>query len=137
VTKRTPGRFRTRVVTEGVLPSLYVDYKSSRLKQYFKEGRALRTETVINDTYDFGIGRRLENLPALRELGFSANRHLLDIQQVSQECRMDENVFRAVTSPQQVGTQRASALPYGNETVLLLLQLLLRFRLLPCGFRNR
>jgi hypothetical protein len=137
VTKRTPGRFRTRVVTEGVLPSLYVDYKNSRIKQYFKEGQALRTETVINNTYDFGIGRRLENLPALRELGFTANRRLLDVQQASQDCRVGEDVFREVTSPQQVGTQRVSALPYGNELVLLLFQLLLLFRLVPCGFRNR
>jgi hypothetical protein len=137
VTKRTPGRFRTRVVTEGVLPSLYVDYKSSRIKQYFKEGQALRTETIINDTYDFGIGRRLENLPALRGLGFAANRRLLDVQQASQDCRVGEDVFREVTSPQQVGAQRASALPYGKEVVLLLLQLLLMFRLLPCGFRSR
>src|SRR5262249_35806436 len=137
VTKRTPGRFRTRVVTEGVLPSLYVDYKSSRIKQYFKEGRALRTETVVNDTYDFGIGRRLENLPAVRELGFAANRRLLDVQQASQDCQVGEDVFRAVTSPQQVGRQRASALPYGNELVLVLFQLLLLFRLLPGGFRNR
>src|SRR6202007_109909 len=37
VTKRTPGRFRTRVLTEGVTPSLHVDYKSSRIKQYFKQ----------------------------------------------------------------------------------------------------
>ena len=30
VNTRTPGRFRTRVITEGVIPSLHVDYKSSR-----------------------------------------------------------------------------------------------------------
>src|SRR5262249_44580405 len=47
VTKRTPGRFRTRVLTEGVTPSLHIDYKRSRIKQYHKEGRALRTETTI------------------------------------------------------------------------------------------
>ena len=70
VTKRTPGPFRTRVVREGVIPSLYVDYKSNRLKQYFKEGRALRTELTVNDPWDFGLGRKLANLPALRELGF-------------------------------------------------------------------
>ena len=81
VTKRTPGRFRTRVLTEGVMPSLHVDYKSSRIKQYHKEGRALRTETTINDPRDFGIGKRLHNLPALREVGFQANRRLLDVQQ--------------------------------------------------------
>jgi hypothetical protein len=109
VTKRTPGRFRTRVVTEGVLPSLYIDYKSSRIKQYFKEGQALRTETTINDSYDFGVGRRLENLSALRELGFTANRRLLDVQRASQDCRVGEDVFREVTSPRQVNTKRASA----------------------------
>ena len=53
VGKRTPGRFRTRVLTDGVTPSLHVDYKHSRIKQYHKEGQALRTETTINDTYDF------------------------------------------------------------------------------------
>ena len=73
----TPGRFRTRVITDGVTPSLHVDYKHTKIKQYHKEGRALRTETTINDTRDFGIGKRLTNLPALREIGFSANRRLL------------------------------------------------------------
>ena len=66
VTRRTPGQFRTRILTEGVVPSLHVDYKKSRVKQYHKEGQALRTETTINNTYDFEIGRALRNLPALR-----------------------------------------------------------------------
>ena len=46
----TPGKFRTRVLTEGVTPSLHVDYKNSKIKQYHKLGRALRTETTINNT---------------------------------------------------------------------------------------
>jgi hypothetical protein len=137
VSRRTPGRFRTRVITEGVVPSLHIDYKSSRIKQYFKEGQALRTETTINDTYDFGIGRRLENLPALRELGFTANRRLLDVQRASRDCRVGEEAFREVTSPRQVGSQRASALPFGNELTQLLFHSLLLFRLLPVGFRNQ
>ena len=94
VTKRTPGRFRTRVLTEGVTPSLHVDYKHSRIKQYHKEGRALRTETTINDTRDFGIGKRLKNLPALRQIGFQANRRLLDVQRISQDCAIGEDAFR-------------------------------------------
>ena len=56
VTSQTPGRFRTRILTEGVTPSLHIDYKHSRIKQYHKENRALRTETTINDAADFGIG---------------------------------------------------------------------------------
>ena len=67
VNRRTPSRYRTRVITDGVTPSLHVDYKHSRIKQYHKEGRALRTETVINDTYDFDVGRRLRNLEDLKK----------------------------------------------------------------------
>ncbi len=48
--RATPGRFRTRVITDGVVPSLHIDYKNSKVKQYHKLGRALRTETTINDT---------------------------------------------------------------------------------------
>src|SRR3954469_17263878 len=61
VTQQTPGRFRTRVLARGGTPALHIDYKHSRIKQYHKEGRALRTETTINDTRDFGIGKRLCN----------------------------------------------------------------------------
>ncbi len=32
--RATPGRFRTRVMTEGVTPSLHVDYKHTTIKQY-------------------------------------------------------------------------------------------------------
>jgi hypothetical protein len=137
VTRRTPGRFRTRVLTEGVTPTLHVDYKRSRIKQYHKEGRALRTETTINDTRDFGIGKRLHNLPALREVGFQANRRLLDVQTISHDCAVGEAVFRQVTQPRQVEGQRASALRYGDPGVLALLSALLVFRLLPRGFSNR
>ena len=51
------------MITEGVTPSLHVDYKHTRIKQYHKEGKALRTETTVNDSTDFSIGKRLTNLP--------------------------------------------------------------------------
>ena len=35
VTKKTPGMFRTRVIQDGVHPSLHIDYKNFDLKQYF------------------------------------------------------------------------------------------------------
>lgn len=49
---RPPSRWRTRVFTQGVTPSLHVEYKRTRVKQYHKEGVALRTETTINDPRD-------------------------------------------------------------------------------------
>jgi hypothetical protein len=137
VTRRTPGRFRTRVITEGVIPSLHVDYKHSRIKQYHKEGRALRTETTINDTRDFGIGKRLTNLPALRQVGFRANRRLLDVQRVSHDCHLGEAAFTRITRPITVDGQRAAALRFEQERVQALLSALVVFSLLPTGFSNR
>lgn len=132
----TPGRFRTRVITEGVYPSLHVDYKATRIKQYHKEGRALRTETTINNTRDFSIGRRLHNLPALREVGFRANRRLLDVQRISHDCSIGERAFHAIQRPRVVDGQRASALRFEAERVQALLHGLVIFRLLPHGFSN-
>jgi hypothetical protein len=137
VTRQTPSRFRTRVLTAGVAPSLHIDYKHSRIKQYHKEGRALRTETTINDTRDFGIGKRLCNLPALRQVGFRANRRLLDVQRISQDCAVGEDAFRRVNDPVEVDGQRASGLRFADTAVQALLSVLLMFRLLPRGFSNR
>ena len=54
----TPGPFRTRVITEGVTPSLHVDYKHTRIKQYHKDGEALRTEYHPSTTVtDFCVAR--------------------------------------------------------------------------------
>jgi hypothetical protein len=137
VTRRTPGRFRTRVITEGVIPSLHVDYRRCRIKQYHKEGRALRTETTINDAHDFGVGRLIKNLPALRTIGFQANRRLLDVERISHDCAIGEDAFNQLHQPLLHDGQRASALRSSDARVQMLLSALLLFRLLPQGFSNR
>jgi len=137
VSKRTPGRFRTRVLTDGVIPSLHVDYKNTKIKQYHKAGRALRTETTINNTRDFQINKGLMNLPALRKIGFQANRRLLDVQRLSHDCLIGEEAFRQVNEPVVVDGQRASALRFADPLVQALFSALLVFRLLPRGFSNR
>ena len=137
VSRRTPGKFRTRVITDGVVPSLHVDYKNSRIKQYHKEGRALRTETTINNTRDFGIGKLLHNLPALRQVGFQANRRLLDVQTVSHDCSIGEDAFDQVVRPIEVDGQRASALRFGDARVQALLSVLVLFSFQLRGFTNQ
>jgi hypothetical protein len=137
VTKRTPGRFRTRVLTQGVTPSLHVDYKHSKIKQYHKEGRALRTETTINDPRDFGIGKRLHNLSALRKVGFEANRRLLNVQKISHDPILGEAEFQRLNSSVEASGQRAGPLRFGDPKVQTLLSVLLLFRLLVRGFSNR
>jgi hypothetical protein len=132
----TPTRYRTRVFTPGVTPSLHVEYKHTRIKQYHKEGRALRTETTINDTRDFAIGKRLCNLPALRQIGFSANRRLLDTQTISHDPMIGHTVFGQLNQPAIIDGQRAPALRFGDPRVHALLAVIAVFRLQPNGFAN-
>jgi hypothetical protein len=104
------------------IPSRHVDYKNSKIKQYHKESRALRTETTINNTRDFAIGKRLVNLPALRQIGLSANRRLLNVQRLSHDATISEDAFRQVNETVVVNGQRGSALrfadPQSRETLL-------------------
>ena len=137
VTPGTPGPFRTRVITDGVIPSLHIDYKGTRIKQYHKEGRALRTETTINNTRDFYIGKSLRNLPALRNIGFQANRRLLYVEQISHDCLLSEEAFQKVNRPIHIESQRVSALRFADPQVQALWSALLLFQLLPTGFSNR
>jgi DNA-binding transcriptional ArsR family regulator len=136
--RSTPGRFRTRVITDGVTPSVHIDYKHTRIKQYHKEGRALRTETTINNPDDFGIRKRLTHLPALREIGFSANRRLLGVQRLSHDPIRAAEAFTAVHQPIVTDDgHRIAGLRLGDRRAHALLQALLVFRLLPNGFLNR
>lgn len=136
ITKRTPGRFHSRLITRGTIPSLHVSYKNAKIKQYLKEGRALRTETTVNNTRDFYIGRRLENLPALRAIGFAANRRLLEIEKLSQDCQIGQQAFEALNQPKRVDEQRAPALKFGDPRAMALFQALCHFSFTPEGFSN-
>jgi DNA-binding PadR family transcriptional regulator len=135
IPRSTSARFRTRVVTQDVTPSLHVYYKNTRIKQYHKENRALRTETTINNTYDFSVGRRLHNLPKLRAIGFAANRRLLEIERLSHDCVLSEDAFQTINSPIVSGRQRASGLRFADPRVHALLHALILFRQLAKGFR--
>src|SRR5438309_11641657 len=93
VTSHTPDapaglRLRTRVITDGVEPSLHIEYKRSHLKQYFKEGHGLRSELTINNPNDFDFTKGLDQLPALRALGDDVNRTLLNVERVSHHCTL-------------------------------------------------
>jgi hypothetical protein len=136
--RRTPGTFRTRIITDDVTPTVRVEYKKSKIKQYHKEGRALRTETVINDPRDFNLGKRLSNLPALRQVGFTANRRLLDVQRISHDPADGTAAITAITDPviTLTGT-RIPGLRFTDNRVQALLTALCVFRLLPHGFTNR
>jgi hypothetical protein len=134
----TPGTFATRVVTDGVTPSLHVLYKHTQIKQYHKHGRALRTETTINQALDFGLGKRLTNLPALREIGYTANRRLLAVQRLSHDPITGDSVLRSACDPVIHGNgTRIAGLRLTDPRAQALLHILLIFRLHPGGFLNK
>jgi hypothetical protein len=140
ITRTTPPPtygYRTRVITDGVQPSLHVEYKHSHVKQYFKEQHALRTETTINNPNDFYVNKGLDNLPHLRELGQQVNRKLLEVERVSHHCVLTQDALDRLQSPTVEAGQRVSALRFGDPRVLALLQALVGFVHLPRGFRNR
>jgi hypothetical protein len=140
VTTRTPGTFRTKVITKGVDPQLVCYYKASRLKQYFKEHRALRTETVIGDTRDFGVGRRVnaENWKALRAVGEQANQRLCDAQAADAQPAPDVVTLHQVTRPSLTDDgQRTPALRFGDPRVTALMSAIVGFCHLIAGFDNK
>src|SRR5262249_59180158 len=66
ITRATPPPpvgYRTRVITDGVHPSLHIDYKHSHVKQYFKEHRALRTAVVAEHVLRQGPPLPTERAP--------------------------------------------------------------------------
>jgi hypothetical protein len=130
--------YKTRVITRGVAPSLHVDFKHSHVKQYFKEERALRTETTINDPLDFQRTKGLQTLPQLRTIGRQINAKLLDIERIADGAIPGPSFFERLQLPTRSPTgQRVSALRFGDPRVQALFGALCRFSHLPGGFRNR
>ena len=139
ITKRTPGRFQTKVITKGVEPIIQAHYKHSKVKQYYKHGRALRTETTVNDPYDFGILRTLsaETFKQLRQIGDQVNQRLLDSELEACSCAPDPTVLERIVSPTLEEGQPAPALRFADPRVMALLACLCSFQHLFQGFSNR
>jgi hypothetical protein len=130
ISTRTPGRFWTRAINRGVECGIQVHYRASKVKQYFKEGRALRTETTINDSHDFGIGRLLteSNWRSLVQIGHEINERLLDAQLAASACAPDPATLERVVLPSRDKQgQPAPALRFGDPRVQALLASLCAF----------
>ena len=138
VTKKTPGQFRTRVIQDGVHPSLHINYKNFDLKQYFKEGRGCRTEGTFRNPNDFGVNKGLSNLPYLQKIGREVNRRLLEVERVSHNSGLSGDSIQRVVQPTVTEDgEKAPALKFGQPRVMALLVALTLFQHLIDGFHNR
>jgi hypothetical protein len=137
VRSTTPGVFATRVVTRGVDVTINALYKHSRVKQYFKDGRAMRIETVINNPTDLGVLRRLEHLDELQAKARDVNRRLLDHERVGQGCVLASPAFERIARPSSTDGRRAPALRFGDPRVMALAGALAMSVNLIGGFSNK
>jgi hypothetical protein len=119
-------------------PGITCYCRSSRIKPYFREHRALRTELVVCDTRDFGIGRRVtaDNWKALRAVGDSANQRLCNAQAADARPAPDVATFMQVTRPSTVEGQHAPALRFGEPRVMAVMAAIVGFTHLLAGFDN-
>ena len=133
-----PRVFKTKLVTRGVDVTVNAFYRHSRIKQYLKDGRALRVETVLNDPYDLGCQRRLHNLPELQTKARAVNRRLLDTERVGQGCVLASPAFERIAHPTTtVDGRRAPALRFGDPRVQALAGALATTLLAVTGITNK
>lgn len=138
VTKKTPGEFRTRVIQDGVHPSLHIEYKNCDLKQYFKEGRGCRTEVTFRNPKDFDVNKGLINFPYLQKIGRQINRRLLEVERVSHNSGLSGDSIQRIVQPTvNDDGKKAPSLKFGHPRVMALLLALTMFQHLIDGFHNR
>lgn len=137
VQANTPGIFRTRLFGTGTEVSMDFRYKHSRVKQYLKEGRALRIETVVNKPRDIGVNSRLVNLPELVGRARQVNRRLLMIERAGQGCAIGSALFERIHQPYVREGQRTGALRFGDQRAMALAGALCVMVHAVAGFTNQ
>jgi hypothetical protein len=130
--------YKTRIDTRDTIGvTVNADYKHSRVKQYLKDGRALRIETVINNPNDLGCKKRLQHLEELRAKARDVNDRLLDTERVGQGCVLASPAFeRVAQSTVTDDGRRSPGLRFGDPRVMALLGALCVW-LNSLGFTNR
>ena len=139
VRRDTWGTFRTAIDRRdngGVLVNVF--YKHSRIKQYLKDGRAMRIETVVNAPRDLGCNARLPNLDALQAKARAANRRILDAERAGQGTVLASPAFERIAHPStDAEGRRTPALRFGDPRVMALAGALCHSLLAATGFTNK
>ncbi|HVF14153.1 MAG TPA: hypothetical protein VM942_06100 [Acidimicrobiales bacterium] len=135
--RTTAQPFGTRVFGPGTDVKMDFRYKHSRVKQYLKEGRALRIETVINKPSDIGVRARLEHLPELVGKARAVNRRLLMIERAGQGCAIGSALFERIHQPYIREGQRTGALRFGDPRAMALTGALCVMVHAVTGFTNK
>jgi hypothetical protein len=139
VTRRTPGEFATRLLNRGDQVTVNLSFRHSRIKIYLKEDRALRIETVINDTGDLGCKRSLEHLDELSGKARACNARLMDAVIAGQGSGILANpAFERIAHPtlDEAG-RRVPAMRFGDPRVQALAGCLAVWEMTVSGITNK
>jgi hypothetical protein len=129
---------KTKVVTRGTEVTVNAFYKNSRIKQYLKDGHALRIETVINSPNDLRCQRRLTHLDELQAKARAVNSRLLETERVGQGCVLASPAFERIAQPTLTEEGcRAPALRFGDPRVQALAGALCTTALTVTGITNK
>jgi hypothetical protein len=132
------GGFKTKIDRYCDLVTVNVFYKSSRLKQYLKDGVALRIETVVNSPKDLLCNRMLANLPELQDKARAINDRLLHTETAGQGTVLVSPVIERITRPTLTGEGRkAPALRFGDLRVQALAGALAAMLFTVTGITNK
>ncbi|HEY2303889.1 MAG TPA: hypothetical protein VGH66_18450 [Acidimicrobiales bacterium] len=134
---RTSLSSQTRIFSPGTDVHIDFSYKHSRVKQYLKEGRALRIETVINKPSDIGVLARLEHLPELVAKARQVNDRLLMIERAGQGCAIGSALFERIHQPYIREGQRTGAFRFGDQRAMALAGSLCLVIHAVTGFTNK
>jgi hypothetical protein len=115
------GVFKTAIDRSNQGVTINAFWRHSRVKQYLKDGRALRIETVVNSPDDLGVARRLHHLGELQSRARAINARLLETEKAGQGCVFDSPAFARISQPTltQDG-RRAPGLRFGDPRVMAL-----------------
>jgi hypothetical protein len=133
----TKEPFRTRIFSAGSDVKIDFTYKHSRVKQYLKDGRALRIETVINKPSDLSVLARLEHLPELVAKARDVNKRLLIIERAGQDCAIGNALFERIHQPYAREGKRTGAFRFGDPRATALAGALATTLNAVTGFSNK
>lgn len=99
--------------------------------------RALRIETVVNCPDDFGVRRRLKNLPVLQTKTRAVNRRILKVESAGQDCAIGPTLFERIQQPYVREGRRTGAIRFGDQRAMALAGALCHTLHAVAGFNNR
>jgi hypothetical protein len=139
----TPGTFRTAIDRPVIDPDdkgvvVNVFYKHSRVKQYLKEGRAMRIETVVNCPRDLACNARLPSLDELQGKARAINRRILEAERAGQATVLASPAFERIAHPStDPDGRRTPALRFGDPRVTALASALADTLTTAAGITNK